>query len=155
MKDPPVELPDGTRPEKKGGWSSFIFLIVSFLLIVAIKNSIWPRTQPPPTTLPAVTLETKAAVMQKVTFEYDYVKPESNVMRAFFVIHNRSSRNVEDFVITCWLYGPGGTGIDKVTQVIDLNIGIGETKYIPPFDMGLIDPQTSTAACYITDLVLN
>lgn len=155
MKDPPEGMPDGARPEKKSGGPSFIFVIVSLLLIVAIKNTIWPRNQPLHRTSPAATFETKAAVMRKVTFEYDYVKLSSNVMRAFFVIHNRSSRNVKDFVITCWLYGPSGTGTDKVAQVIYQTIGIGETKYIPPLDMGVVDPRTSTAACYITDLVVN
>jgi len=101
------------------------------------------------------TLESKAAVMRKLSFEYGYTKPESNVMRAFFVIRNKSSRNVKDLVVTCWLYGPGGSGTDKVSRVIYQDIGVGETKYIPPLDMGLVDPLTSAAACYITDLVLN
>jgi len=156
MNDLPQGMPGGAGPEKKSGWPSFFLLIVSLLLIVAIKNTFWPRIQslgstPPP----AVTLESKAAVMQKLSFEYGYAKPESNVMRAFFVIRNKSSRNVKDLVVTCWLYGPGGSGTDKISRVIYQDIGVGETKFIPPLDMGLVDPLTNAAACYITDLVLN
>ncbi len=75
-----------------------------------------------------------------------------SVMIADLTVKNNSKHNIKDIEIECQLSGKSGTKLSRKKKIIYDSVMAGKTRQFSKFNMGIINSQSSSAGCVISDL---
>jgi hypothetical protein len=104
----------------------------------------------------AVKLDPKKIALQNVKLDkFEWKKGGfDNVMLFSATVKNEGGFSVKDLEIECSLMSKSGTKIGSKSKTIFEIVKAGKTLKIKDFNMGLVNTQSASTSCEITDLVL-
>lgn len=93
----------------------------------------------------------EAAALVTTSLDFSWKKAGfGNIMTADFIVTNAGQRAVKDLDVSCDHFAASGTRIDSSKRTLFHSVAAGETKRFPGFNMGFVDPQSTSSRCRIT-----